>query len=172
MIIRQHLEWIKEEVDVYCNIMIDKLQELPVKIKTQMAEPDKPNPLVGISIVAWSYDSKLLATCEDSMPHCLWIWDMETLELTNLLIHYNAIKSVSWSPNSLHLALATGTSQIFLWSKEGASVCTIPLQAKDFSAQRVEWNPKGRSLIVIDRLRLTVAYPQEQFFDQSKSQHL
>ncbi len=133
---------------------IDKLQELPVKLKTRKVEPDKPNPAIGVSIAAWSFDSKLLATRDDNMNHCLWIWDMSSLELSNLLVHYNAIKSVSWSPKSPHLAFCTGTPQIFLWSREGASVCTIPIESKDFAVQRVEWNPTGRSLIVADKVIL------------------
>jgi len=106
------------------------------------------------------------------MPHCLWIWDMTTLELSNVLIHYNPIKSVAWAPKSQHLAFCTGTSQIFLWSREGASVCTIPIEAKDFGVQKVEWNPNGRSLIVVDKARLTIACPQPEFFGSSLSKEM
>lgn len=143
------------------------MQELPVKIKTKKVESDKPNPPIGVGLMCWSFDSKLLATRDDNMPHCLWIWDMSSLELSNLLVHYTPIKSVSWSPKSAHLAFSTGTAQVFLWSREGASVCTIPIEAKGFSVHRVQWNPDGKSLMVVDKLRLTVACPQPEFFTQS-----
>ena len=143
------------------------MQELPLKIKTKKIEADKANPPIGVGLMAWSFDSKLLATRDDNIPHCLWIWDMSSLELSNLLIHSNPIKSVAWSPKSGHLAFCTGTAQIFLWSREGASVCTIPIEAKGFSIQRVQWNPNGKSLLVVDKLRLTVACPQPEFFAQN-----
>lgn len=132
--------------------LIDKLQELPVKIKTRKIEPDKADPAIGVSLAAWSFDSKLLATRDDNMSHCLWIWDMETLQLSNLLIHYNAIKGISWSPKSSHLAICTGTAQIYMWTREGTFVCKIPIQPKDFAAQKVEWCPDGKSLLVIDKV--------------------
>jgi len=146
------------------------LQEFPVKIKTIVNEPDKANPSFGVSIVAWSFDSKLLATCEGSMPNCLWIWDMETMELESLLIQYNSIKSAAWSPNSLLLALCTGTGQVFFWSKQGALVCTLSLEAKDFSTQKLQWAPNGKSLVIVDRARLTVGYPE--FADQESASAL
>ena len=92
---------------------------------------------------------------------------MSTLELCNLLVHYNPIKSISWSPKSQHLAFCTGTAQIFIWSREGASVCTIPIETKEFAVQRVEWNPNGSSFIVADKSRLTISFPQAEFFEQS-----
>eukprot|EP00826_Nyctotherus_ovalis_P041717 TRINITY_DN4243_c0_g3_i9.p4 TRINITY_DN4243_c0_g3~~TRINITY_DN4243_c0_g3_i9.p4 ORF type:complete len:111 (-),score=39.07 TRINITY_DN4243_c0_g3_i9:138-470(-) len=94
---------------------------------------------------------------------------MSTLELSNLLVHFNPVKSVAWSPKSPHLAFCTGTAQVFLWSREGASVCTIPIEAKEFAVQRVAWNPNGKSLILVDKLRLTIACPQPEFFAQGIS---
>ena len=140
-------------------------------MKTRKVESDKPNPAIGVSLVSWSFDSKLLATRDDNTPHCLWIWDMSTLELSNLLIHYNPIKHVAWSPKSPHLAFCTGTAQVFLWSKEGASVCTIPIESKEFAVQRIDWNPNGKSLILVDKQRLTVACPQADFFAQGIADH-
>lgn len=98
----------------------------PLKLPTMKVPTDKPNPPIGVSLCAWSPDSRYLATRNDNQPTVLWIWDMHDIALSVVLLHLQPIKAISWSPRSLHLAICTGTSRVFLWSEEGASVCEIP----------------------------------------------
>jgi WD40 repeat protein len=141
------------------------MQDPPLRLPTLKVPTDKPNPPIGVSICAWSPDSRYLATRNDSQPTVLWIWDMLTLTLSVVLIQLQPIKSVSWSPRSLHLVICTGTPRVFLWSEEGASVCEIPFgkcysEARDFAVQKVKWSETGQALLLMDKAVLMVAYPQ------------
>jgi len=113
--------------------------------------------------MAWSHDSKYLATKNDNTPNCVYIWDMTTLQLNVLLIHSKTIKSMQWSPKSLHLVIATGSPRIFIWSMGGASVCDIPADSgatKEFNVSKIKWNPNGKSIVVADKsTQMMVAYP-------------
>jgi len=40
----------------------------------------------GVSIMSWSYDSKLLATKNEATPNIVYIWDMTTLKLSVIMI--------------------------------------------------------------------------------------
>ena len=75
------------------------------------------------------------------------------------------VKNMEWSPRSLHLAYCTGTGRIFIWSAEGASVCEVPLESKDFKVTRVKWSADGSSLLIADKNRFMVAYPKFHMMD-------
>jgi WD40 repeat protein len=142
-----------------------EMQSLPVKIQSLKVPADKPNPPVGVSIVAWSFDSRYLATRNDNMPNALWIWDMETLALHILLIQKQPIRAVSWSPKSLHLAFSTGTARLFLWSLDGASVCDVPADSAEFHLNKLNWSPDGQCLLIQDKAQAIVVYPQFDYLE-------
>ena len=130
-----------------------KMQDFPVKLNPVSKIPiDKPNPPVGVSIMAWSHDSKYLATKNDNTPNCVWIWDMIALRLHILLVHFGPVKHMAWSPKTTHLVFCTGTPRIFIWSLGGASVCDIPLETSDFGVNKVKWNPNGKSILLNDKV--------------------
>ena len=70
------------------------------------------------------------------------------------------VKHIEWSPKSLHLAFCTGSGRLFLWSAQGASVCEVPLESKDFKVNKIKWSQDGSSLIISDKNRLMIAYPK------------
>jgi len=144
------------------------MQNLPLKINSIKPSTDKPNPQMGVSLALWSPDSKYLVTKNDNMPTTLWLWDMTTLTLHVVLIQFHPIKSVAWSPKTQHLAFSTGTGRIFLWSEEGASVCDIPIENRQFNVQKIQWNPEGDSILLGDKGELLMAYPQFEFFDDEE----
>lgn len=90
----------------------------------------------------------------------LWIWDVQTLSLHIILIQLQPIKWAAWSPVSLHLAFCTGTSRLYMWSLEGASVCDVPLESKDFHVNKIKWSADGQSMLLLDKNNLQVAYPK------------
>ena len=68
---------------------------------------------------------------------------------------------MQWSPGSIHLAIATSSPRIFIWSLGGASVCDIPLEgSKEFIFHSIKWNPNGISIMIIyNKSQLMIAYP-------------
>lgn len=138
-----------------------EMQSLPIKLPALKVPADKPNPPVGVSIIAWSFDSRYLATRNDNMPNVLWIWDMETLALHIILIQKQPIKSVSWSPKSLHLAFSTSAARLFLWSLDGASVCDVPTDLSVFNVNKLGWSSDGQSLLIQDKAQAIVVYAQD-----------
>lgn len=86
-----------------------KMLDLPIKLKASSSTNKENNPVsgVGVSLVTWSYDGKYVATKNDNTPNCVWIWDISTLSLSVILIHFDPVKSIDWSSQSNHLVIAT-----------------------------------------------------------------
>lgn len=148
-----------------------KMLDLPIKLTLTKATASKDASPVsgnGVSLISWSYDSKYIASKNDNTPNCVWIWDLSTLSLSVVLIHLEPVKSLDWSSKSNHLVIATNKPRIFIWSINGASVCDIPLERQDFNVNKVKWNPDGKSILVLDRSNLLVAYPHFTFLEEQQ----
>ncbi|EKG12437.1 hypothetical protein MPH_10554 [Macrophomina phaseolina MS6] len=94
----------------------------------------------GISAVAYSSDGNLLATRDDSMPTCVWLWDLMKLAARTVLIQHAPVKSLQWHPSIPTLLLiqcAQDDAVIYLWDaeKQGARILKAPL---DKSAGKLE----------------------------------
>ena len=63
------------------------------------------------------------------------------------------------------MAACTGTSRLFLWSFEGASVCDVPLENKDFKILKLKWSANGENILLLDKNRALVAYPQFELLE-------
>lgn len=149
-----------------------KMVDLPIKLSVAKSSNKENSPISGngVSIVAWSHDAKFLATKNDNTPNCVWVWDISTLSLSVVLIHFDTVKSIDWSGKSNHLVIATGSPRIFIWSINGASVCDIPLEGQDFNVTRVKWNPDGKSILIQDRSNLLIAYPHFTFLEENEGE--
>ena len=150
-----------------------KMLDLPVKLKCEIVSKNKENispTESGVSLLSWSYDSKYIATKNENTPKCVWIWDVSTLNLSVLLIHFHVVTSFDWSKRSNHLVVATNTPRIFIWSINGASVWDIPIEDKDFNVNKVKWNPDGRSIMIQDRSNLLIAYPHFTFLQETTNE--
>ena len=141
------------------------MQDLPVKLPVTKVPRDKPNPNMGVGLCEWSCDSCYVATRNDNMPSVVWVWNMTTLSLHIIMQHCANVKNLVWNPKTLHLALCTGAPRLFLWSLEGASVCDVPLENKDFKVMKLKWSPSGDCLLLMDKNRLLVAYPQFELLE-------
>lgn len=152
------------------------VQNAPVKIPSLKVAKDKPNPPTGVSSCDWSYNSSYLATrngnyYSDNNPGCVWVWSINSLSLNVLMIQLLNIKSLQWSPKSLHLAFCTGAGRIFIWSAEGASVCEVPLESKDFKVTKVKWTPDGTALVISDKNRFMMAYPKFNLLETTNEEY-
>jgi len=146
-----------------------KMLDLPIKLtmlKNNTVKEANPVTGHGVSMLSWSFDSKYLATKNDNTPNVVWIWDLSTISLSVVLIHFDPVKTIDWSGKSNHLVIATNSPRIFIWSVNGASVCDIPLEGQEFKVSKVRWNPDGKSILIQDRSNLLIAYPHFTFLEE------
>ena len=128
-------------------------------------------PKVGISNIKISSDSQYVATVCENTPKCVWIWDLQKLQLNTLLVQVNDVTSICWAPNTLNLNISSSDGKIYLWSLRGASVCQVPqMQNKEsFKVSSIEWNSNGKNFAAIEKNQgLVFVYPQLQFFQQEE----
>jgi WD40 repeat protein len=111
---------------------------------------------LGVGLLSWSHDGRYLLSRNDNMASALWVWDMEELGLTSLIIQADAVRSARWSPASPHLAIATGAGRRFyLWSPGGTSWTDVPVGGDQaFEVMRLRWSPDGRYLALMSSDRL------------------
>ncbi|OMJ79294.1 hypothetical protein SteCoe_20715 [Stentor coeruleus] len=141
------------------------VQNTPQKLPSIKVPKDKPNPPIGVGACEWSCNSAYLATRNgnfyiDNNPNVVWIWKMNDLSLSTILIETQNLKNFEWSPKSLHLVFCTGTGRMFFWGSEGASVCEVPLESKDFKVNKVKWSPDGSCIFACDKTRFMIGYPK------------
>lgn len=97
--------------------------------------------------VAWSPDSRFLASGDDEGTICLWDVSAGT-KLTTLKGHSDDfVWSVAWSPDGSRIASACDDKTVRLWdARSGQTIAVLPLQP--FSPQSVAWSRDGRFLAV------------------------
>ena len=126
--------------------------EMPLKLKRLPFLSDKTLPPYGINLIEWSYDSNLIASVDESIPNVVWIWDANQLCLKAVLIQSTSIKCICWNPTKPQLILCTVGLKLYFWSHDGAFICDIPYESKDFQPSQINWSPNGDSLIVKDKV--------------------
>ena len=103
----------------------------------------------------WSSSGRYLAShCED-ISNAVWIWDISSkLHLVATVQHLNAVRSFKWHPKEDELAIAAGSSKVYVWNDQGASCISIP-GAASFQASELVWSS---ALLVADKARFCCAY--------------
>jgi WD40 repeat protein len=145
-------DWLRREQTAYEEVHIR-----PIALSRIKADPRKANPRVGVNEFSFSPDGVLLASKDDSMPSVIWIWDLQNVCLSALLVHQDAIASFQWEPLSSHaslsrlLMLTKAGRQLFAWTPFGAMVIQIPKTNCDFIPSRLSWNPRGKVAILAGR---------------------
>lgn len=136
------------------------VESLPVQVPVLKPDPDKANPKIGISLLAFSCDNKYLATKNDNMPNALWIWDVQKLCQAVLMLQVGHIKSVQWNPVKTQLALCTGNNKLYLWSPAGCVSVEVPTEAT-FQVHKLSWHPEGDILLLSGREQMCFCFMQE-----------
>jgi len=97
-----------------------------------------------VNAVAWSPDSKRIASASDD--NTVRVWDATTGE--HLLIyrgHNNLVEAVTWSPNGLHLASASFDKTVQVWdASSGARLLTYP--GHHDLVRTVAWSPDSKRI--------------------------
>uniref|UniRef100_A0A1I8II26 WD repeat-containing protein WRAP73 n=1 Tax=Macrostomum lignano TaxID=282301 RepID=A0A1I8II26_9PLAT len=125
----------------------------PIPIPVVKPDPSKPNPKVGIGAVHFSPCSRYVAFREDSQPGALWLWELNRLKPSALLLHRNPVRSFAWDPSAFNpprLAIVTGTPCVYMWSTAGCLAAQVPLMDRcgAFVITSVSWHPDGDALLL------------------------
>ncbi|XP_060787460.1 WD repeat-containing protein WRAP73 isoform X3 [Neoarius graeffei] len=135
-----------------------EIAQLPVHVSVVKPDPDRANPKIGISAVAFSADNHYLATKNDSMAQCVWLWDMQRLSLQAVLEHTSAVRCFAWDPRRPRLALCTGNTKLYLWSPAGCVSVKVEVEGIGLQVQSLFWHCDGESLILLGKDQLCVCY--------------
>ncbi|KAL0241512.1 hypothetical protein GEMRC1_006747 [Eukaryota sp. GEM-RC1] len=133
-----------------------KISPIPFKVLSTPPDPSKHNPRIGVGIVKFSSDEKLVATRNDNMTNSIWIWGLTGLSLVSLLSFKSSVKSFCWSPVESKLFIVTGTNTLYSWDLEGAACVNIPLA--DILPTFVTFNKQGNQLLLSDREKFSICY--------------
>lgn len=139
-------------------------QEFPVTIPAVKPDPEKPNPKLGVGTVAFSPDSRYVATRNDNMLNTVWVWDVANLRLSVVLLQVGPVREMRWDPTQPRLAVCTSNNKLYLWSPAGCVSVTVPVEA-NFTVQRLVWNPSGKSLALIGSSHFCVCYTLDSTSD-------
>lgn len=134
-----------------------EVQETPVQIPIVKADPEKPNPKIGVGHVSFSNSCRFMATRNDNMPNTLWIWDVLTLKLATVLIQISSIKAIEWDPVQDRLALCTGNNKLYFWSAAGCVSVEVPSEAL-FQVNSFRWHHEGNSLVLLSKDRMCLCF--------------
>ena len=134
--------------------------DIPVTVSSLKPDPEKPNPKLGVGTIAFSPDSRYVATKNDNMPNAVWIWDVVNLRLSVLLLQVNPVREMKWDPLQSRLAVCTSNNKLYLWSPAGCVSVTVPVET-NFAVQRLAWHPSGKSLALIGSTHFCVCYTND-----------
>ena len=132
-------------------------KEVPVQIATLKPDPEKPNPKMGVGTAMFSPDSRYLATVNDNMPSAVWIWDIQKLKLSVLLVQMGSVKCMAWDPLQSQLAICTGSHKLYIWSPAGCVNVAVPAESS-FTVSSLLWHPDGTSIILMSKSHFCVCY--------------
>jgi WD40 repeat protein len=136
-----------------------ELLATPVSLHDVRPDPEKPNPKLGIGLVRFSADSRYLASKNDNMSNAVWIWDVAKLRLLVVMQQISSVRMLAWHPKLPLLAICTGSGAVYFWSPNGCLCAQVPTD-RSFSVNAMEWNADGEALVLVDKDRFCVSFPQ------------
>lgn len=138
------------------NLTYEIFNNRPLVLNALAVDNSKANPKIGVGTIAFSSNARYIATINDNMPNVVWIWDIDKLEMANVLIQKHTVKHLAWSPSKPVLALCTGSSQIYLWNVDKCITQEIPNEGH-FQIHKLLWHPRGESLLLMSKENLCLA---------------
>jgi hypothetical protein len=98
------------------------------------------------------------------MPNCLWIWDIIQLKQIALIQQIHPIQTVCWNPLVPEMLAwnCLGSSHLYTWKGEKEGCDAIDIPAVNFIVQGLKWNADGKSLVIMDKDKFTLAFPVEE----------
>ncbi|XP_006785828.1 WD repeat-containing protein WRAP73 [Neolamprologus brichardi] len=130
---------------------------LPFQIPVVKPDPDRANPKIGVSVLAFSSNNHYLATKNDNMASVVWVWNMQMMSLEAVLEQTSAVRCFQWDPRHPRLALCTGNTKLYLWSPGGCVAVQVPTEG-GFQVHSLNWHCSGNSLILLGKDQLCLCY--------------
>ncbi|XP_015999879.2 WD repeat-containing protein WRAP73 isoform X2 [Rousettus aegyptiacus] len=127
-----------------------EVASVPVPLQTVKPAADRANPRIGVGVLAFSPDSSFLATRNDNVPNAVWIWDVQKLRLFVVLEQLSPVRAFQWDPQRPRLAICTGSSKVYLWSRAGCVSVQVPGEG-DFQVLSLCWHLSGDSLALLSK---------------------
>lgn len=97
-----------------------------------------------VTVAAFSYDSKLLAT--GGMHNTVCLWDLQYRVLIRSFVAHQRVTGVTFSPDDRYVA-STGNNELRIW-RVGDGQILRALKSPDFLGP-VAWSPDGRWIAVV-----------------------
>uniref|UniRef100_A0A3B4FSH6 WD repeat containing, antisense to TP73 n=1 Tax=Pundamilia nyererei TaxID=303518 RepID=A0A3B4FSH6_9CICH len=135
----------------------DEICSLPVQVPVVKPDPDRANPKIGVSVLAFSSNNHYLATKNDNMASVVWVWNMQMMSLQAVLEQTSAVRCFQWDPCHPRLALCTGNTKLYLWSPGGCVAVQVPTEG-GFQVHSLNWHCSGNSLILLGKEQLCLCY--------------
>ncbi|KAE8350872.1 WD40-repeat-containing domain protein [Aspergillus coremiiformis] len=105
---------------------------------------ESSSPPRGVSIMAFSFSERFLATVDQTRPNIVWIWNLEsTAVLVSALVHEHPVRQAVWHPSKVQLLITTANialPAVRSWTPDGQpSVIHIPASRSDSGRYDVRW---------------------------------
>jgi WD40 repeat protein len=127
------------------------IETVPYEFVQVRPEIDKPNPRLGVGLMAWSENEEFLCTRNDNFPCSIFLWETRRLSLFSVMNHMQAVVSAKWAPKSSTLIVCTEAEKVLLFAPDGVSV--VPVPAPEFVVRAAQWHPGNKSVALMDRER-------------------
>ncbi|XP_051915203.1 WD repeat-containing protein WRAP73 isoform X1 [Hippocampus zosterae] len=134
-----------------------EIHPAPVQMPVVRPDPDRANPKIGVSTLAFSSDSRYLATKNDNMASVIWVWDLQKMSLEAVLEQTSAVRCFQWDPKRSRLAMCTGNTKVYLWTPTGCVSVEVPSDG-GFQVQHLSWHCHGDPLILLGKEQLCLCY--------------
>ncbi|XP_077441808.1 WD repeat-containing protein WRAP73 [Vanacampus margaritifer] len=134
-----------------------EIHPAPVQMPVVRPDPDRANPKIGVSTLAFSSDSRYLATKNDNMASVVWVWDLQKMSLEAVLEQMSAVRCFQWDPRRSRLAICTGNTNVYLWTPAGCVSVHVPSDG-GFQVQSLTWHCHGDPLILLGKEQLCLCY--------------
>ncbi|CAG8588720.1 12576_t:CDS:10 [Acaulospora morrowiae] len=135
------------------------LIEKPIEVPLMQPSEMKPNPKSGVGTCKFNANGSLIVTLNDNMPNCLWIWDVNHLNLIALIIQLNSVKNFYWNPvEADKLVICCGNEFVYFWCGQDQGTEIIEVPSVNFKVYNMSWRSDGKSILMMDKTRFCVSF--------------